>query len=361
MNKILKPNASALLVAIILVMTLALAGCAAAVPGGDASAPDAGDKITISIAPGAYYPTEPTEDNPNPPTALNELVAEYEAANPNVEIELIEIPQSVSPTPGASRSSRAARSPTSSTTTIFASGRKRATVGMCRSMTTSSSPIPIFPEGTPGHEKWQESIPEVVWDTTLHSSGNQYVTTVDAVAVGYFYNKEIFEELGLPTEFVTETSLWTDWADMMEDMAVIQEAGYEPLALSMSTATPFNYNWIDGVTLTSLYRDKIESMWEPDASWHALNQKEMACAIQNGIVSANDPEFSDWIDVLSEYEPYWIEGYSSATPDEAYRLFITGETPIMLANAAQDMSRVLRDADFEFGVSYFPPLTGDDL
>ena len=87
-------------------------------------------------------------------------------------------------------------------------------------------------------------------------------------------------------------------------------------------------------------------------------RREMACAIQNGIVSANDPEFSEWIDIMSVYEPYWIEGYSSATPDEAYRLFISGETPILLANAAQDMDRILRDADFEFGVSYFPPLTG---
>ncbi len=340
----------------ILIMAV-LAGCAA-----PASAPaeegtqSTGDKITISIAPGAYYPTEPTADNPNPPTALNELVAEYEAANPNVEIELIEIPQSVSEDTWRVTVFQGGTEPHIINNNYIRVWQEEGNGWYVPLNDYIEQPNPYIPEGTPGHEQWQESIPEVVWDTTLHSSGNQYLTTVDAVAVGYFYNKEIFEELGLPTEFVTETSLWTDWADMMEDMAVIQEAGYEPLALSMSTATPFNYNWIDGVTLTSLYRDKIESMWEPDASWHALNQKEMACAIQNGIMSANDPEFSAWIDVLSAYEPYWIEGYSSATPDEAYRLFITGETPIMLANAAVDMSRVLRDSDFEFGVSYFPPL-----
>ena len=68
--------------------------------------------------------------------------------------------------------------------------------------------------------------------------------------------------------------------------------------------------------------------------------------------------FSDFIDILSAFEPYWIEGYTSATPDEAYRLFITGEVPFLLANAAVDMERVLRDAEFTFGVSYFPPITG---
>ena len=30
----------------------------------------------------------------------------------------------------------------------------------------------------------------------------------------------------------------------------------------MSTATPYNYNWIDGVTLTSVYRDSVEGMFQ---------------------------------------------------------------------------------------------------
>ena len=199
-------------------------------------------------------------------------MAEYEAANPNVNIELVEIPQSVSSDTWRVTVFQGGTEPHIINNNYIRVWQEEGNDWYMPLNDYITQPNPYIPEGTPGHEMWKDSIPDVVWDTTLHSSGNQYLTTVDAVAVGYFYNKEIFEELGLPTEFVTDTSLWTDWADMMEDMALIQEAGYEPVALSMAPATAFNYNWVDGVTLTSVYRDKIESMWEPDAGWHALNQ-----------------------------------------------------------------------------------------
>ena len=45
------------------------------------------------------------------------------------------------------------------------------------------------------------------------------------------------------------------------------------------------------------------------------------------------------------------------TWDEAYRLFITGEAPFLLGNAASNTLQVNRDADFNWSVSYFPPVT----
>ena len=63
------------------------------------------------------------------------------------------------------------------------------------------------------------------------------------------------------------------------------------------------------------------------------------------------------MDIFSAFEPYWIDGYLAATADEAYRLFITGEVPFLYTNAAVDMTRILRDVEFDFGVSYFPPIT----
>ena len=125
--------------------------------------------------------------------------------------------------------------------------------------------------------------------------------------------------------------------------------------MSMSTASPYTYNWFDGTSLTSMYIDHIESWWEPGASWHALNQREFACAIQNGLISAHDDAFADWLGLLADFEPMWVEGYSTMTWDEAYRLFITGKVPFLLGNAASQTLNVTRDADFNWGISYFPP------
>ncbi len=316
------------------------------------------EKTTIYFAPGVYLPTTPTETNPNPPTALTSLIEEYEAAHPDINIELVEIPESVSSDTWRVTVFQGENEPHILPNNYIRVWQESINDWYMPLNTYITQPNPYIPEGTPGHEKWQDSIPEVVWNTTVDSNGNQYLVTVDAVAVGLFFNKDFLEKEGLSTDFSIPTSLWSDWASMIKDMESLSSAGYEPLALSMSTATPFNYNWIDGVTLTSVYRDSIEQMFKPDSAWHAMSQEEGACAIQNQLMSAKDPQFSDFIDILSAFEPYWIEGYPSATPDEAYRLFISGEVPFLLANAAVDMARVLRDAEFNFGVSYFPPITG---
>ena len=315
-------------------------------------------QTTIYFAPGNYFPQTPTETNPNPPTALTALIAEYEANHPDIKIEMIEIPESVSTDTWRVTVFQGGNEPHILPNNFIRVWQEEINDWYLPLNDYISQPNPYTPEGTPGHEKWQDSIPEVVWNTTLHSSGNQYLVTVDAVAVGFFFNKDLLEEKGLSSAFAIDTSLWADWASMITDMETLKSTGLEPVALSMSTATPYNYNWIDGVTLTSVYYDSIESMFKPDKPWHAMDQEEGACAIQNGLMSANDPQFSDFIDILSEFEPYWIEGYTTATPDEAYRLFINGEVPFLVANAAADMSKVLRDAEFNFGVSYFPPITG---
>ena len=106
-----------------------------------------------------------------------------------------------------------------------------------------------------------------------------------------------------------------------------------------------------------MYIDHIESWWEPDASWHALNQREFSCAIQNGLISAHDDAFADWLQLLADFELMWVDGYATMTWDEAYRLFITGEAPFLLGNAASNTLQVNRDADFNWSVSYFPPVT----
>ena len=315
------------------------------------------DEIVIRVAPGTYYPDQPTENNPFPPTFFFQLVAEYEEANPGVRIELIDVPDNISGDQWRSTVFQGQNEPHILSNNYIRVWQEENNDWYVPLNDYIAMPNPYIPAGTPGSEAWQDSIPEVIWNTTLHSSGNQYLVTVNAVAVGFFYNRDILEAAGVDTSFDIPYSLWQDWETMIGEMGMLAEAGHQPVALSMSTATPYNYNWFDGVSLTSFYIDHIESWWEPGASWHALNQREFSCAIQNGLISARDEAFADWLQLLADFEPYWIDGYVTATPDEAYRLFVTGEAPFLLANAASDTIRITRDADFNWGISYFPPIT----
>ena len=316
------------------------------------------DDIVIYVAPGAYYPDEPTENNPHPPAFFNTLVAEYEAMTPGVKIELIDVPDNISGDQWRSTVFQGQNEPHIFSNNYIRVWQEQGNDWYVPLNDYLEQPNPHIPADTPGSERWADSIPDVVWDTTLHTgSGNQYLVTVSAVAVGFFYNVDLLEEAGIDTNFDISYSLWQDWETMVAEMTTLVDAGYQPLALSMSTATPYNYNWFDGTSLTSFYIDHIESWWEPGASWHALNQREFACAIQNGLISAQDDAFADWLQLLADFEPVWVDGYATMTPDEAYRLFVTGEVPFLLGNAASQTIQVARDAEFNWGISYFPPIT----
>ena len=317
------------------------------------------DESTIFVTVGAYYPDEPTENNPDPPTMMNTIVAEYEAANPGVNIELVDVPSNISGDQWRSTVFNGQNEPHIIVNNYIRVWQEQGNDWYVPLNEHIEAPNPYIPEGTAGSERWADAIPEVVWNTTFHTgSGNQYVVTVNAVAVGFFYNIDMLTEMGIDTEFDISYSLWEDWETMIAEMGAIEETGMKPLALSMSTAAPYTYNWFDGTSLTSMYIDHIESWWEPGASWHALNQREFACAIQNGLISANDDAFADWLGLLADFEPMWVEGYSTLTNDETYRLFVTGEVPFLLQNAASQTINVSRDVDFNWGISYFPPVTG---
>ncbi len=347
-----------------LMLALVLTACAPMAPPGGAPqqpAQQPAKEVVISFVPGGnYYPAEPTEDNPHPPTALKTIVAEYEEAHPGIKIELVEMPSGVMPDTWRITVFQGGTEPHILINNYIRVWQEQVNDWYIPLNEYLQEPNPYIPEGMPGHDRWQDSIPDVVWDTTLHSTGNQYLITMDAVAVGMFYNKEIFQKVGLPTELKTPTSLWANWEEMLDAMAKLKDAGYQPLALSMHTASPWNYNWVDGIVLTSVFYDLLPEMYEPARAdkWHVLSQQEVSCAIHNGILSATDPRFSDFVDILSEFQQYWIAGYPTMTTDETYRAFINQEVPILLTNASADISRVLRDAKFDFGVTYFPPLNG---
>ena len=315
------------------------------------------DEITIFATVGAYYPDEPTENNPNPPSLLNTIVAEYEAANPGVNIELVDVPSNIAGDQWRSTVFNGQNEPHIIVNNYIRVWQEQGNDWYVPLNEYIEQPNPYIPEGTPGHERWADSIPDVVWNTTFHTgSGNQYLVTVNAGAIGIFYNIDMLEAAGIDTEFDISYSLWEDWETMIAEMGAFAEAGIEPLAMSMSTATPYHFNWFDGTSLTSMYIDHIESWWEPGASWHALNQREFACAIQNGLISAQDEAFADWIQLLADFEPNWIDGYATLTWDEAHRLFVTGEVPFLLGGSG-GMLDVTRDADFNWGMTYFPPVT----
>ncbi|KJQ53436.1 ABC transporter substrate-binding protein [Microbacterium sp. SA39] len=116
---------------------------------------------------------------------------------------------------------------------------------------------------------------------------------------GIFYNKQIFEELGLD-----EPQTWDELGDVSQEL---QDAGYTAMAQAGAAGFP----------LTRLLGMYIFRNVGPDAMK----------AVADGDAKLTDPEYVEAADALAAYaeKGYFGEGFSTRDPDATSNLFLTGE------------------------------------
>lgn len=344
-----------------------LAGAPALATGCSSSkGENSGGKITgrLDVEVGNYYPTAPTQSDPNPPTMIKSLVKEYESKHAGVEIRLVQAPTTTSADTWRVTVFQGGTEPHIITNNYIRVWQESVNDWYVPLNDYISQPNPYVPSGKPGHDRWQDEIPDYVWNTTVDAKGKQYLVTTDGVVAGMFYNKSIFSKFGLPTQIkYQQSSIWENWEHMLDSLQTLKKANYQPVALTMYETSPYSYNWVDGITLTSVFYDKLHDMGEPsdgpdDPKWHAFSQTEFAKAIKDGTFSAADPRYGAWLDIMSEYQQYWAQGYPSASTDEEYSLFVNQKVPVWAAILSDELKSLKQDAKFDFGVTGFPVLDG---
>lgn len=352
----MKKSISNKLIAVLALGILMLTNIAVAVAEEPMFGPNAkGLKGTVYFYAGGFTPTKPTPDVPNPPQYLNTLVQKYEKIHPEVNIKII-------PDKGGEyhtwrvtqlQGGTAPEILDNNYIRVWQEVPKGWYVPLDKYLEMSN---PYIPEDMPGHNKWKNSILDRVWEETVYADGNQYLITPMGTGTGLFFNKEIFEELGFPTTLKTQTSSWSNWEDFINSLKKIKGAGYEPIAAFMKLhGWGGTYNWIDGVVLTSVYYDKIPEFYLKKKQWHVLSQEEYVHTILTDIHSAYDPEFGDFLDIMKELQSYWITGYMGMMEEQPYRAFINERAPLHL-NMTSWLKDIMRDADFDWGVTYWPKI-----
>lgn len=328
---------------------------------------NSGGKITgeLDIEVGSYYPAPATESDPNPPTMIKTLVSEYQSKHSDVKINLVQAPQSVSGDTWRTTVFQGGTEPHIITNNYIRVWQEAVNDWYVPLNDYITKPNDYVPAGKPGHDQWKDEIPDYVWETTIDPKGQQYLITTDGVVAGMFFNKEIFSKLGIPTDlqYSNNVSIWKNWAGMIDALKTIQAAKYQPVALTMNEQSPYSYNWVDGIALTSTFYDRLQAMGEPasptDKKWHALSQQEFAEAVKKGIFSATDPRYGAWLDLMTEYQHYWASGFTSATGDENQSLFVNQKSPIWIAVLSSSLKNLKKVAKFDFGVTDFPVIDGD--
>lgn len=136
------------------------------------------------------------------------------------------------------------------------------------------------------------------------SDGDPYCVPVASVLAGFYYNKAIFEELGLD---IPETQ-----ADFIDVLQAIKDNGtYTPLALGSADGWQLAYNVLYNLG---------PNYWKGE---------EGRLGLIDGTQKLTDPDFVAAFDAVDALKPFLPDGYEAITYDDMGQLFSLGQAAII--------------------------------
>lgn len=172
-------------------------------------------------------------------------------------------------------------------------------------------------------------------DGTVFGKGNLYAISSSGELVGVFYNKQIFENIGL--------SIPQSLAEFEAALEKIKAEGETPLAFGNLDRWPIFhvYGEVEHAMVSEYegreYLDKLIMNWADDVSWESQSTIEAAKIIQ------------DWVK-----KDYFTMGFAGIGYDDSVQLFAAGKGAMMIAGSW--IMGVLNESSNEFGFFPFPPV-----
>jgi|SaaInl4_150m_RNA_FD_contig_21_922244_length_1810_multi_6_in_0_out_0_2 raffinose/stachyose/melibiose transport system substrate-binding protein len=198
----------------------------------------------------------------------------------------------------------------------------------------------------PGNKQWYDIFGKKLVELRRSPDGALWSLPVCMVATIIYYNKDIFEEVGV--------SAPATWEEFLTVQRKLKDAGHTPLLFDMSTS--MHLSWSYRVAISHFYEDKMKDIdvlgAGPD---DVVSAEEFARAVKKGLIAATDPEHKATLALYPEWSNYWQKGYLTKP---APGIFEQGKTA-MWWHGIWQMVPLLSDPliDFEIGTFYAPQIT----
>ena len=210
---------------------VALAACApAAAPqaqesAGEEMGGEPGMSGSLQIWVQAYTPTESMEQGPNNPVPHNMiqiLVDEYMEAHPGATIEIIRKPANLASHEWIVTQQAGETIPHIVWTHSFWVQDEIDKNWWIPLDPFFEQPNPYVAAGDPGSERWLDQFYEIPTEAKRGPDGKHYVVPIDLVTTFFFYNKTLFDEVGLqpPTTY----GEWIETQEALQGTDVIPNA-----------------------------------------------------------------------------------------------------------------------------------------
>ncbi len=216
----------------------------------------------------------------------------------------------------------------------------------------------------PAQKEWKDSLPDFVWSSVAAPNGDYYTLATDWIETGLFYNKAIFDKLGLSPHF-------TSWDQFMQTLKILKEHGYIGLGLYVSGTQWTPFQWLDDIVTTACFANEVPKMYMPKylelykaqtydgQEWRVLAPEEVCKAIYDGLYSANSPEFVEFLKIIKDLSQYFPSGFTSNVDTTA--LFYSGKEALLWSTSGQVPLLRSSQPPFEWGITYLPPFSTQQI
>ena len=334
----------------------------------------------MAICPAPLFAQEPAAKkdvvrfatcNSNYRVAFEKIVANYEALHPEIEVRLDIVPLTGFETWIRSRYAAGGELIPDIYNSAFTTGYDRQ--GKWLRLNPYMDAINPYTG-----KKWCETFDIKIIDRYMYSGG-YYQIPIDYVDVAIFYNKKIFDTLGL-----VEPNTWEELLSMCQ---TIKESGYVPI----SAAGDINSFWMIGIGwLMRLFGDAylrnyvVDTMsrpgdWDYDPSRNAnfqydpqdpyadmmvtVNEERLLNAIREGVIDFRSDRIKMIYKRLKTLSQYFQEGYMGSELGGAMQLFYQQKAAMCFLSSAQ-VTQIMIDfqgtdpsEQLDYGVFWFPPIT----
>lgn len=162
--------------------------------------------------------------------------------------------------------------------------------------------------------------------------GKMFAVPFAAVSHGVYYNKDIFDKVGI--------SIPTTWEEFMTDCQKLKDAGYTPLANGLAD------EW-----------DILECFFLGMLP-NYVGGADQRVLYENGTKKINDQNFVDAYTDIAGVKPFLPKGFEAVTYNDSQALF-SSQGAAMFIDGSWTIS-VYKDVTFKWGVFAIPPRSGKD-
>jgi ABC-type glycerol-3-phosphate transport system substrate-binding protein len=212
-------------------------------------------------------------------------------------------------------------------------------------------PNPYIPEGQPGHEKWWDAFKYATPTRgTMAPDGHMYCIVLDMIETGIYYNKTLFNQLGLREP--------KDWNEFLELQRKLKAAGYTPMLVDRACLADWGVDLIFEQYYGEL-REILDLNYDPRRGEYLhgyLDWDELVFLHAQGFFTERDPRWHEVWRTIREWRPYMSKELNPQGTDMV-KSFATKKGAMYWSHSMTVTRLENARLDFSYGIFYLPPIT----